>query len=70
MSVFAADDPLRIASYASRAQRTRQAMRAAGIDLLIAYGNGRHSFVGMNPAWWLTGFKQLGPHMAVLLSVD
>ena len=70
MAIFAADDPLRLQCYGSRAERTRQAMRAAGIELLIAYGNGRHSFVGMNPAWWLTGFKQLGPHIAVLLPLD
>jgi Xaa-Pro dipeptidase len=70
MPVFAADDPLRLECYASRAARTRQAMRTAGIELLIAYGNGRHSFVGMNPAWWLTGFKQVGPHIAVILPLD
>ncbi|MDB5685063.1 MAG: Xaa-Pro dipeptidase [Sphingomonas bacterium] len=67
---FSATHPVRLASYASRRQRVRDAMRAAGHELLIAYGNGRHSFVGMNPAWYLTGFKQMGPHMAVVLPLD
>jgi Xaa-Pro aminopeptidase len=70
MTLFAADDPLRLSCYAARADKVRQAMRAAGHELLIAYGNGRHSFIGMNPAWWLTGFKQMGPHVAVLLPLD
>ena len=70
MTLFAADDPLRLGCYATRTAKVRDAMRAAGHELLIAYGNGRHSFIGMNPAWWLTGFKQMGPHMAVLLPLD
>src|SRR5262249_55328791 len=36
----------------------------------IAYGSGRHTFLAMNPAWYLSGFKQLGRHMAVLLPVE
>jgi len=70
MSLFAADDPLRLDCYAARAAKVRDGMRAAGHELLIAYGNGRHSFIGMNPAWWLTGFKQMGPHIALLLPLD
>ena len=67
---FAADDPLRRDSYAARLARTREAMRAKGLELLIAYGNGRHSFLEMNPAWWLTGLRQMGPHLAVILPLD
>lgn len=70
MTLFAADDPLRLDCYATRTRKVRDAMRQAGQELLIAYGNGRHSFIGMNPAWWLTGFKQMGPHIAVLLPLD
>lgn len=70
MTLFSADDPLRLKSYGARAEKVRAAMRVAGHELLIAYGNGRHSFIGMNPAWWLTGFKQMGPHIAVLLPLD
>ena len=67
---FSADHPMRVACYAARAEKVRDAMRAAGHELLIAYGNGRHSFVGMNPAWYLTGFKQMGPHTAVVLPLE
>jgi Xaa-Pro dipeptidase len=70
MNEFSATDPLRVTSYRRRLARTRERMQRSGIDLLVAYGNGRHSFVGMNPAWWLTGFKQMGPHMAVLVTMD
>jgi len=64
------DDPLRRESYDRRLIRLRAAMQEAGIELLIAYGNGRHSFLAMNPAWWLTGFRQLGPHLAVIVTLD
>jgi Xaa-Pro aminopeptidase len=67
---FAPDDPLRRACYQTRLDKTRAAMRAQGIELLIVYGNGRHSFLAMNPAWWLTGLRQMGPHLAVLLPLD
>ncbi|WP_404710885.1 M24 family metallopeptidase [Sphingomonas sp. MMS24-J13] len=70
MTLFAADDPLRLSCYATRTGKVRDAMREAGHEVLIAYGNGRHSFIGMNPAWWLTGFKQMGPHIAVILPID
>lgn len=63
-------DPLRIKCYQQRLAATRQRMKQDGIELLVAYGNGRHSFVGTNPAWWLSGFKQMGPHMAVLVTLD
>jgi Xaa-Pro aminopeptidase len=42
-------------------------MAAEGIDLLIAYGSGLHAFTGTNAAWYLSAFKQIGPHAAVIL---
>src|SRR5262249_54497247 len=53
-----------------RRSAVREAMRAQGLELLIAYGSGRHSFLAMNPAWYLSGFKQIGRHMAVVLPAD
>jgi len=47
-----------------------ESLKAQGLEGMIAYGTGRHSFLASNPAWYLTGFRQLGPHMAVLLPVD
>ncbi|HEY7065475.1 MAG TPA: Xaa-Pro peptidase family protein [Chloroflexota bacterium] len=50
-----------------RRAAVRAAMQAADLELLIAYGSGRHTFLAMNPAWYLTGFRQMGRHMALLL---
>jgi Xaa-Pro aminopeptidase len=33
----------------------------------VAYGSGHHAFTGTNPAWYLSAFKQLGPHLAVIV---
>ena len=65
-----ASDSLRNSNLETRRQAVKDAMRAAGHEVLIAYGGGLHSFVGMNPAWYLTGLKQLGPHMAVILPLE
>jgi len=64
------DAAVRATSLTRRHAAVREAMQRDGIDLLIAYGNGRHAFTGTNPAWYLSGFKQLGPHAAVLLPAD
>jgi len=48
----------------------RQGMREQGMELLIAYGSGNHSFVAMNPGWYVSGFKQMGKHMAVLMPLE
>jgi Xaa-Pro aminopeptidase len=63
-------DALRATSYRARIDRVRAAMRRDGYTLLIAYGTGQHSFVGMNPAWYLSGFRQMGPHAAVVIPLD
>jgi Xaa-Pro dipeptidase len=68
--IFAPDDPIRRAAYPARLAKVRAAMRAQGIELLVAYGDGRHSFLEMNPAWWLTGLRQMGPRMAVIVPAD
>ncbi len=61
---------LRARSLARRRTKLAAALRRDGIDALIAYGSGRHSFLASNPAWYFTGFRQLGPHMAVVLPAD
>jgi Xaa-Pro dipeptidase len=68
--IFAPDDLIRRAAYPARLAKVRAAMRAQGIELLVAYGDDRHSFLEMNPAWWLTGLRQMGSHMAVIVPVD
>ncbi len=63
-------NPLRDNCLDRRREAVRESLRAQGLEGMIAYGTGRHSFLASNPAWYLTGFRQLGPHMAVLLPVD
>jgi len=53
-----------------RRGRVQAALRAGGFDALVAYGNGRHSFLASNPAWYVSGLRQVGPHMAVLIPAE
>lgn len=61
---------LRARSLARRRETLAKALRRDGLDALIAYGSGRHSFLASNPAWYVTGFRQIGPHMALLLPAE
>src|SRR3954464_10419130 len=61
---------LRADCLARRRAAVQAAMQAAGFELLIAYGSGRHTFLAMNPAWYLSGFKQMGRHLAVILPAE
>ncbi len=70
MTAWALSPDLRATSIAQRQAKLRAALKEHGSDALIAYGNGRHSFLASNPAWFLTGFRQLGPHMAMVLPVS
>jgi Xaa-Pro aminopeptidase len=53
-----------------RRAKVRATLRAASFDGLIAYGHGRHSFLASNPAWYVTGLRQVGPHMAALIPAE
>jgi Xaa-Pro dipeptidase len=61
---------IRARSFERRHQIVRAAARDAGADVLVAYGTGMHVFIASNPAWYLCGFRQMGPHMAVVLPVE
>jgi len=65
-----ADAAVRRESLARRHAAVRKRMEVDGTEVLIAYGSGRHAFTGTNPAWYLAGFKQIGPHAAVILPLD
>jgi Xaa-Pro dipeptidase len=69
MDTMMIDGRLRAWCLARRQENVRLTLRARGLEGLVAYGSGRHSFLASNPAWYLTGFRQLGPHMAMLLPV-
>lgn len=64
------DEALRTRCLARRREAVRDSLRAKGLDGLIAYGSGRHSFLASNPAWWLTGLRQIGPHLAIVITLD
>lgn len=67
---MSADSTLRARSLTRRWQAVRGSLQNSEVDGLIAYGTGRHSFLASNPAWYLSGLRQLGPHMALLLPVE
>jgi Xaa-Pro aminopeptidase len=54
----------------ARRQNVRDRLQTEGLDGLIAYGSGNHSFLAMNPGWYLSAFKQIGQHMAVIVPVE
>jgi Xaa-Pro aminopeptidase len=64
------DADVRSASFEQRHRVVREAVGRLGADVLVAYGCGTHVFIGSNPAWYLSGFRQMGPHMAVVLPLD
>jgi Xaa-Pro aminopeptidase len=61
---------LRTRDLERRRDAVREKMREAGLDVVICYGSGLHSFVAMNPAWYVSGFKQMGRHLAVILPLE
>ncbi|WP_428103147.1 M24 family metallopeptidase [Candidatus Rariloculus sp.] len=69
-NLAAADAAVRRESLHRRHAAVRGLMQQDGIEVLIAYGSGLHAFTGTNPAWYLAGFKQIGPHAAVILPID
>jgi Xaa-Pro dipeptidase len=46
--------------YASRRTRLLQAASKEGLEALVCYSSGVHSFIEMDPVWYTTGFKPLG----------
>lgn len=64
------DAAIRARSIARRHAAVRALMADADMECLVAYGSGLHAFTGTNPAWYLSAFKQIGPHAAVLLPLE
>lgn len=54
----------------ARMTKLRKTAYAAGLDLLIVYSNGRHTFLDCEPILYACGFKPAGPHCALLLPGD
>lgn len=47
--------------YLRRRERMLEAAAASGIEALVCYSSGIHSFIEMDPVWYATGHKPLGP---------
>jgi Xaa-Pro dipeptidase len=60
-------ESLREAGHRERMLRLRERMAETGVDLVIAYAWGNHSYLDFNPVWYLTGLKQIGPHAALVV---
>jgi Xaa-Pro dipeptidase len=69
-NLTSADAAVRSESLDRRHAAVRALMAQNDIEVLIAYGSGLHAFTGTNSAWYLSAFKQIGPHAAVILPLE
>lgn len=69
-NLSAADAAVRARSLERRHGALRAWLAKNEAHALVAYGSGLHAFTGTNPAWYLSAFKQIGPHAAVILPLD
>jgi Xaa-Pro aminopeptidase len=53
-----------------RKEKTQEAMKREGIDLLIVYSSNNNRISGPRYLYYLTGFIPLGPHNLLFLQVD
>ena len=59
-----------MSTYDTRMEKIRRQMADAGLDLLVIFSNGRHSFLECEPVLYASGFKPMGPQCAVLVPKD
>jgi Xaa-Pro dipeptidase len=67
MSISETREQSRSRAGAQRIERIREAMREQGVEVLLAFGSGRHHFIGTNACWWLSGVRQLGRDAVVAI---
>lgn len=48
----------------------REVMREKELDVLLAFGSGRHHFIGTNACWWLSGVRHLGRDAVVAIPLE
>lgn len=72
MTTFVAEETeLRTKSLGERRDRIRAKMQENGLEVAILYATQNHTFFqAMNTPWWVTGFKQMGPHSAVIIPLE
>jgi Xaa-Pro dipeptidase len=59
-----------MSTYDTRIDKIRRRMAEAGLDLLLIYSDGRHSFLDCEPVLYASGFKPMGPQCTVLIPKD
>lgn len=54
----------------ARIEKIRGLMRERGAEVLLAFGSGRHHFIGSNACWWLAGVRHLGRDAVVAIPLE
>jgi Xaa-Pro dipeptidase len=54
----------------ARIEKMRGRMRERGVEVLLAFGSGRHHFIGTNACWWLAGVRHLGRDAVVAIPLE
>lgn len=70
MAVSELSTALREQAGERRIEAVRATMREHGVDVLLAFGSGRHHFIGTNLCWWLSGVRQLGRDALLALPAE
>lgn len=70
MAISEVDTGRREQAGRARIEAVRAAMREQGVEVLLAFGSGRHHFIGTNVCWWLSGVRQLGRDAVVILPLE
>lgn len=54
----------------ARLEAVRGLMRERGVEVLLAFGSGRHHFIATNLCWWLSGLRHLGRDAVVAVPLE
>lgn len=60
----------RVTAGQARIERIRAVMREREVEVLLAFGSGRHHFIGTNACWWLSGVRQIGRDAVVAVPLE
>jgi Xaa-Pro dipeptidase len=70
MSIGETTQLSRVQAGGERIAAMREAMRKQEVEVLLAFGSGRHHFIGTNACWWLSGVRHLGRDAVVAIPVE
>ena len=60
----------RVTAGRARIERIRAVMREHEVEVLLAFGSGRHHFIGTNACWWLSGVRHIGRDAVVAIPLE